>query len=109
MNNNLLVAVFDSVVCLKVSGRANFTSSIDFKKVVNELAQRGYRKFSIDLSECQMMDSTFLGTLAGMGLKFSHSNGDVETSCVQLLNPHPRVADLLENLGVSHLFKIIVD
>jgi anti-anti-sigma factor len=105
---NLMVAIFDSLVCVKVSGRANFTSSVDFKKVVNELAQRGFKKFGIDLSECQMMDSTFLGVLAGIGLKFS-PNGVTDENVPLILNPTARVADLLENLGVAHLFQIVSD
>lgn len=104
---NLMVAIFDSLVCVKVCGRANFTTSVDFKKVVNELAQRGFKRFGIDLSLCQTMDSTFLGVLAGIGLKFSPNSATAENPSVLIFNPSPRVFDLLENLGVAHLFKIV--
>jgi anti-sigma B factor antagonist len=102
---SLMVALFDQVVCIKVSGKANFTCSIDLKKVVTELSQRGRRHFIMDLSECVLMDSTFLGTLAGIGLKFGR-NGQANPEGVELLNPNPRIADLLESLGVAHLFTI---
>jgi anti-sigma B factor antagonist len=102
---NLMVALFDRVVCIKVSGKANFTSSVDLKKVVTELAQRGCKRFVLDLSQCVLMDSTFLGTLAGIGLKFASKNGE-PNDAVELLNPNQRIADLLENLGVAHLFTI---
>jgi anti-sigma B factor antagonist len=99
----LMVALFDHAVCVRIAGRANFTSSLDLRKLVTELFDRGYRKFVLDLSECVLMDSTFLGVLAGIGLKFA-GNGAANGE-VQLLNPNARIADLLENLGVAHLFK----
>ena len=101
---SLSVSIVESTVFLRISGRANFTSSIDFKRLVQELSQKGYKHFVLDLSECLIMDSTFLGVLAGIGLKMSHG-GNPESS-VELLNPNSRVTELLENLGVSHLFSI---
>ena len=50
------------------------------------------------------MDSTFLGILSQFGLKL---NPDAAASKpgIELLNANPRVTELLENLGVLHLFK----
>ena len=102
---NLMVAVCDQVVWIKIYGRADFTSSLDLKKLINELWERGYNRFVFELAECLMMDSTFLGVLSGIGLKFcATSNGD--NSALELVNPNPRIAEVLENLGVSHLFRI---
>ena len=103
---NLLVAVANGVAWVKILGRANFTSSVDFKRLVCELQQRGYHRFVLDLSECVLMDSTFLGVLAGLGLKISQTPPSEERH-IELLNPNPRITDLLVNLGVAHLFKII--
>jgi anti-sigma B factor antagonist len=103
---NLLVAVADHEVCVKVVGRANFTCSLDMKRVIHEMLARGYRRFVLDVSECLLMDSTFLGMLAGIGLKFAEP-GEHGQKSLELLNPNPRICDLLENLGVDHLFKII--
>jgi anti-sigma B factor antagonist len=104
---NLLVAVFDDFVCIKICGRANFTTSLDFKKVFAELEQRGFSHFVLDLTECLIMDSTFLGVLSGIGLRFAQKNSDGCPHVVKLLNPNARISDLLENLGVAHLFKVI--
>ena len=103
----LMVAIFDQTVWIKISGRANFTSSLDLKKVVTELWERGYRRFILEISDCVLMDSTFLGVMAGIGLKFAEANQRGETCCVEIANPNARIADILENLGVAHLFKII--
>jgi anti-sigma B factor antagonist len=101
----ILVSVSDRDVCLRITGRANFTSGPDFKTLVTELQQRGFRHFVIDMSECLLMDSTFLGLLCGLGLKLSENgNGD---SGVELLNANPRVTELLESLGVMSLVKLV--
>jgi anti-sigma B factor antagonist len=101
----LMVAVSDQVVCVKVHGRADFNLSLDLKKLFDELQQRGYRRFVIELCDCAMMDSTFLGMLSGQGLKFRNANNP-QNSPLELMNPSPRITEVLENLGVAHLFKI---
>ncbi len=102
----MMVLVGRKFACVKISGRANFTSSIDFKSVLTELQREGYRYFVLELSECTLMDSTFLGVLAGFGLKLSNGHDDQCTSGIELLNANPRIIDLLESLGVLHLFKV---
>jgi anti-anti-sigma regulatory factor len=92
--------------CIKISGRANFSSSIDFKTVVQELRQKGCHYFVLDLSECALMDSTFLGVLAGFGLKNSTGGPSQPPTTIELLNPNERITELLESLGVLHLFKL---
>jgi len=92
--------------CIRIAGRATFTSSVEFKALVNELLQRGCRCFVLDLSECVLMDSTFLGVLAGFGLKLSGGGGDKARHGIELFNPSARIAELLETLGVLHLFTV---
>jgi anti-anti-sigma regulatory factor len=99
------VLVGEKFACIKISGRANFTSSIDFKSLLTQLQQEGYSYFVLDLSECDLMDSTFLGVLAGFGLKLSIQNSPPARG-VELLNPRPRITELLESLGVLHLFNV---
>ena len=92
--------------CIRIVGRANFTSSVDFKALVDELRQKGCHCFVLDLSECVLMDSTFLGVLAGLGLKLNGGSADEAQRGVELFNPSPRITELLESLGVLHLFRI---
>lgn len=102
----LLVSVGNNCACVKVIGRANFTSSVDFKTLLSELLQQGFNYFALDLAECVLMDSTFLGVLAGFGLKLSGPQADGVKRTLELFNPNPRVLELLENLGVLHLFNV---
>jgi anti-anti-sigma regulatory factor len=102
---NLSVLVGKNFACIKIAGRANFASSPDFKTLLNELAQKGFGHFIIDLSECVLMDSTFLGVLAGFGMKLN-PKGAPAVRGIELHNATARVSDLLENLGAVHLFKL---
>ena len=102
----LLVLVGEQFACVKIVGRANFNSSIDFKTLIHELRDRGYQYFVLDLAECVLMDSTFLGVLAGFGLRMNVLPNDSPQHRIELLNASPRIVELLENLGVLHLFKL---
>lgn len=96
----------EQFACIKISGRANFSSSMDFKTLIQELSQKGCAYFVIDLSECTLMDSTFLGVLAGFGLKAQGSKGEPGKAVLELLNANERITELLESLGVLHLFRL---
>jgi anti-anti-sigma regulatory factor len=100
----MLVFAGQRFCCVKIIGRANFTSSIDFRTFVNEMREKGYGYFVLDLSECVLMDSTFLGVLAGLGLKLGAQNNGADG--IELLNPNARITELLESLGVLHLFRL---
>jgi anti-anti-sigma factor len=101
----LSVLVCKDFTFVKIAGRANFLSSPDFKTLIAELNQKGYDRFIIDLSECVLMDSTFLGVLSGFGLK-TNPGCESDKGDIELLNPSPRIRELLENLGVLSLFKV---
>lgn len=112
MNNTptLLVAVDDRAAVVKLTGRANFSMSVSFKRLLSELEQRGFDQLDLDLTECVTMDSTFLGVLAGTVLKNSeaaNSHAGRERPRLRLLNPNQRVTDLLDNLGVAELFETV--
>lgn len=101
----MLVLACKNFACVKIAGRANFTYGPDFKTLLAELTRRGYSHFIIDLSECTLMDSTFLGILAGFGLKLNQAAAPDQRG-IELLNPSVRITDLLDNLGALHLFKV---
>ena len=100
------VSIGDKCAFVQINGRANFTSSVDFKTLLDELLQKGYTSFVLDLTECVLMDSTFLGVLAGFGLKLNSPQADKVDRMIELFNPNGRISELLENLGVLHLFKV---
>lgn len=99
----------NSSACIKVSGRANFSASIDFKAAMLCLQERGCLRFMLDLTDCILMDSTFVGVLAGLGrMMESEAKQDPQAPrSIQIFNPNERVKDLLDNLGVTGLFNIV--
>src|SRR5258706_1042758 len=105
--NAISVSVGPNAGLIKIEGRANFNSSVDFKAVINGLGEKGCDQFVRDLTRCVLMDSSVLGVLAGLGMKFSNSRNGGSHAEIQLLNPTPRVFDLLDNLGVANLFKVV--
>jgi anti-sigma B factor antagonist len=102
----LLVRTEGDSACIRIIGRANFTSSVDFRTLVNQLCESGCKCFLLDLSECTLMDSTFLGLLASLGVKLNGGNGNGTSGGIELFNPSPRITELLETLGVLNLFNI---
>jgi len=103
----LLAARVGDTVCVKISGRANFATSVDFKQLVTEACARGAQRFIVDLAACPLMDSTFLGVLASLGMKLSADNLPPEQRPIELLNPSAKVADLIDSLGVLQLFRVV--
>lgn len=103
----LLAARVGDTVCVKISGRANFASSVDFKRLVHESRARGAQRFIVDLAACPIMDSTFLGVLASLGTRLCADDLPPDQRPIELLNPSPKVADLIDNLGVLQCFRVV--
>ena len=100
----LFICADDHSAIIRISGRANFSCSVHFKTVVNELYDRGSNRFILDLGECATMDSTFLGVLAGFAMKLSDDQKKPAKPVLEMYKPNERVLDLLDNLGISHFF-----
>ncbi len=106
----MLVLASGQRACVKIIGRANCQSTVDFKNVCDGLLQQGCTRLVLDLSECALMDSTFLGCLAGIGKRLRlgpNPPAGRPRPSIELLNPNARVAGLLENLGVLDLFLVV--
>lgn len=106
---NISVWANEHVACVRVSGRANIAASVDFKCLIRELAAQKPRRFILDLSHCQLMDSTFLGVLAGMGQRFENGNPPENRCSLELYKPNERVIGLLDNLGLMDFFEVTED
>lgn len=97
----LYVADLGKRAVVRITGRANCLSSVPFKRVINGLIERGRRAFTLDLSDCQLMDSTFLGVLVGLNRTLGQAGPDGGFS---LYKPTESVRVLLDNLGILELF-----
>jgi anti-sigma B factor antagonist len=95
-----LVGVTDRAVYIKVEGKGSFQNSPALKEFSREMLERGRRKFIVDLDHCPVMDSTFMGTLAGLALRLRESG----EGSLLVRNVNERNSDLLRNLGLTNLF-----
>jgi len=100
--SSVLVGSLGRTVWLKVNGRGTFQSSPGVKEFVKQMIRRGHREFVVDLDACELMDSTFMGTLAGVALRLR----DIGQGGLRAVNVNDRNAALLENLGLDHLFAV---
>ena len=105
--NNILVGVSGNLVFIKVQGKGGFQISQPLRQFSLEMIGRGYREFVVDLAECSCMDSTFLGVLAGMGLRLQAADNSTGASGkVHLANVNARCREVLSSLGIDKLFTI---
>jgi len=81
---------------VKVEGKGNFLNSGSLKEFAREMVNRGYREFIVDLENCAMMDSTFMGTMAGMALRLK----ELGQGHLHVVHCGTRSRDLLHGLVV---------
>ena len=99
---SILVGVTSRSVHINVEGKGSFQISPALKEFSKRMLDRGFRSFIVDLNSCTVMDSTFMGTLAGIALRLREfGNGGLVVR-----NANQRNADLLANLGLNNLFEI---
>lgn len=100
--SSVLVGCIERTVWVKVEGRGNFQNSAGLKEFVKQMIQRGYRDFVVDLRDCEQMDSTFMGTLAGVALRLR----EIGQGGLRVVNANERNAGLLSSLGLDQLFTV---
>lgn len=105
MQSSIQVGVNGSVVWVRVAGRGSFLNSGSLKEFAREMVNRGYREFVFDLEECVMMDSTFMGTMAGMALRLK----ELGEGCLHVIHCGERSRELLSGLGLDQIFDIQAD
>jgi anti-anti-sigma regulatory factor len=92
----------DRIVWIRVEASSSFTVSTALKDFAKEMIHRGAREFIVDLRKCPVMDSTFMGTLAGISLWLR----ELGEGCLHLVNLNERNAESLCRLGLDQLFNV---
>ena len=99
---SILVGTANRTVWVRVEGKGSFLNSTGLKEFAKEMINRGFREFAVDLKNCTVMDSTFMGTLAGIALRLR----ELGQGNLRVTNLNERNSDLLSNLGLDQLFVI---
>ena len=89
--------------CVQIVGRATFACSPGFKSVMEDIISTHPMRLILDLDQCQLMDSTFLGVLVGAAEKFLQTSSTART--IELHNANERITGLIASLGVASLFQ----
>jgi anti-anti-sigma regulatory factor len=87
---------------MRVGGKGSFAKTPGLKSYAERRMRDGQNRFVIDLDECTMMDSTFMGTLAGLAMKLAKTTG----GCLQVAGASERNRQSLEDLGLDALIDL---
>lgn len=98
----IFVGVFDGFSWIRCEGKGSFLNSPAVKAFGDERISAGESLIVVDLGACTGMDSTFMGTLAGMASRISALGEGV----LQIAEPSERNRRSLEDLGLDFLMEI---
>lgn len=79
--------------------RATLKEADDFRYTLTKSIEKGYRKIVVDLSDCEFIDSTFLGALVVSLKKVTALGGDL-----RLVGFHPEVHSMMELTRMHRVF-----
>jgi anti-sigma B factor antagonist len=102
VESSIQVGVNGDAVWVKVEGKGSFLNSGNLKEFTREMVNRGYREFVVDLEGCVMMDSTFMGTMAGVALRLK----ELGHGHLHVVHCGERSRNLLSGLGLDQIFSI---
>lgn len=91
----------DLIIQVVHLSRATFKEASHLKKSLDEIIKNKQKKIIVDISQCEFIDSTFLGVLV-LSLKSSAKIG----GDVRLVKPHEIVKTLMERAGTLNVFNI---
>lgn len=87
-----------AVVAVQVD-RATIKEADDFKSKLSEIIDDGFNKLVIDLSQCEFIDSTFLGVLVSTLKRAVRQKGDLK-----LIGFQPAVRSMFELTRMYRVF-----
>lgn len=101
-DNPISVGVFDGFSWIRCEGKGSFRNSPLLKEFADRRIAVGERLLVVDLGSCSGMDSTFMGTLAGIAARLSGQDG----AALQIADVDQRNRRSLEDLGLDFLMQI---
>ena len=102
MDSSIQVGVCGPSAWVKVEGKGSFLNSDNLKEFAREMLDQGYREFVVDLADCALMDSTFMGTMAKLALRLR----ELGHGHLHIVHCGSRNQQLLSELGLDRIFDI---
>ena len=104
--NNLTAAEVDHKVYISIHGRGSFKNSPALKKYIKtKLNRSSSKEVILNMKDCDGMDSTFMGVLAGLACIATAKNNCL----LYLINLSEKNEQLLKTLGVSKILNYYND
>lgn len=95
--------VLENLAVIRIQGRGSFQNSINLQNLTESLREINPNiRFIIDLDKCTTLDSTFMGTLAGISVEQNKAGRGYLT----VLNTHDHTLHLLRTLGLAYILDI---
>ncbi len=95
------IGIFDGFSWIRCIGRGSFLTSTSLKACIDARIDDGELCAVVDLAACSGMDSTFMGTLAGLSTRLKKRGGKL-----QVADPGEKNHHSLVDLGLHHLFEV---
>lgn len=100
--NTILAGKVDDLGWIRCEGKCSFMNSPKLKAWSEEQLKEGTTHVVIDLEECTGMDSTFMGTIAGLAMRLMKTKGGL----LEIADASEKNRISLVNLGLSSLMSI---
>ena len=95
------VGKFEGFSWVRCEGKGSFLNSPALKEFGESRIRAGATRLVVDLGGCTAMDSTFMGTMAGLATRISQHRGKL-----QVVGADGKSRDSLEDLGLDFLMEI---
>lgn len=92
---------FSDSLWIRCSSRGSFINSPALKSIADKYLGSGGTRIVVDLELCPGVDSTFMGTLAGIARQSMAAGGGVE-----IASPSARTRAAMESLGLDMLLEL---
>ena len=92
---------FDDCLWIRCINRGSFVNSPALKTISEKYLARGGKLIVVDMEICPGVDSTFMGTLAGLARQMTAQGG-----FLQIATPTKRTRSAMESLGLDMLLDI---
>ena len=104
IKESLRVALHRHRGLVRVLGRGSYRISPALKEFGTVVLDQGAEGIVLDMSECVGMDSTFMGVLAGLAVRFKKEQRS--PGAVVLIHLSPKLKRLLGTLGLDRLVEV---
>lgn len=105
-DTSIFVGSLDDTAWVRIEGVATKETSGCIRSYCTDRFSQGLRRFTIDLKDCRLIDSTFIGILTGLAGKIAKDGGNGE---VKVLHPNERNVQSICKLGLENLLTIDCD